>query len=223
MKGQTEKKIYWWQTLPWILTAIGSLIVAVTGLIGVLYQSGLITIGKTSPAQTDKQVVEKPKPIELKQSETTKLSLESSVQKSPSTTPSPVTSIDVLKPITEAFAIITNTAGGQVSVRASTLFVGPDQETKGFQLSNGQTVNFEKIRSVEFLGVERTREFRNYEANAGLPKVRITLWNGQAITSAIQIPFGWAAGLPHFFISGSSDLGDFNIRPWEVKEIRFER
>jgi len=41
----------WWQTLPGVLTATGTLIVAVTGLLGMLHQSGLLRGGSTAGKQ----------------------------------------------------------------------------------------------------------------------------------------------------------------------------
>lgn len=41
----------WWQTLPGVLTATGTLIVAVTGLLGMLHQSGLLGGGSTAGKQ----------------------------------------------------------------------------------------------------------------------------------------------------------------------------
>lgn len=223
------KTVNWWQTLPGILTSIGGVIVAISSLIGVLYQAGLID-GKSQAPQATKPILEKQSAL---QTEPSALSLENSTHKLPATPPpsatthpevSSVTSasatdVKSLKPMSESVAIITTSAGEQVSLKANTFSAG-GEKTKGLQLSSGQTVNFEKIKSIEFLGVERTEQFRSYEDSAGLPKIRITLWEGQTITSIMVDAFGHT---PSFFLYGSSGLGDFQIRPWEVKEIRFER
>ncbi|WP_432721838.1 hypothetical protein R0381_002066 [Jeongeupia wiesaeckerbachi] len=47
-KAMDEEKGSWWKTLPSILTGIVGVIVAVSGLIGVLSQSGLVG-GKADP------------------------------------------------------------------------------------------------------------------------------------------------------------------------------
>jgi hypothetical protein len=220
MDKDQEKSLSWWQTLPGILTAVGGVIVAMTGLIGALYQAGLIggqghdliTTGLDKVVPSTQKVpssspAPQPKP---------------SVLPLPITPSEPPSNVASLKPMSESFAVITTTAGEQVSVKANSLYLGPDNDAKGLPLSNGQTVNFDKIKSIELLGVERTDDFKNYEESAGLPKVRITLWNGKTITGIVMIPFA-PFGMPHFFLNGSGELGDFRLRPWKVKNVQFER
>lgn len=222
MQKDQEKSQSWWQTLQGILTATGAVIVAITGLIGALYQAGIIG-GKThettsGTVQTVPETKSQSGSVSAQQPQSSQHTLPAKTVKASTNENSlpPVTR----KPMSESLAIITTDAGARVHVNANTLYVGYNDDLKGLPLSNGLTVNFDKIKFFEVLGVNRTDEFSTYEEGAGWPKVRITLWSEETITGEVTESFLY---LPHFFLYGSSDLGDFRIRPWQIQNVRFER
>lgn len=126
------------------------------------------------------------------------------------------------RPMSASQVVFTTTSGETAVVDASTLYIGFGKDNKALPLTNGQEVTFEKIRSVEVLGVKRTDLFKSYEDSAGQPEVRILLLNGGTVTGTVAVP-GGIHGTAHFFFNGASDLGEFRIRPWQVEEISFER
>lgn len=114
----------WWQTLPGIATAIAALLTAVAGLLGVLYQTGVL--GEDGPVTTQG-------PIE-------------------SSRPGTVSVSAPVKPWNSTVAVITGLDGTVTEIRADTLRLCFSDQ--GLQLQSGQNVPFNKMRSFEILSVD---------------------------------------------------------------------
>ena len=71
------------------------------------------------------------------------------------------------------------------------------------QLRSGQSIAFEKMRSIDFLGAPDSDEY-----------IRVTLLDGRKIEGAI---------MPGERIAGESDLGPFSTAVTNLKQVVFER
>jgi hypothetical protein len=112
-----------------------------------------------------------------------------------------------LKPWAEADAIITSRDGIMTRVRAETLSY-VISVVHSFDLSSGQTVDFEKMRSFEILTAD-PEESSNSKAT-----VLITLLDGRTITDKINSGYGYD-------IFGYNDLGRFSIKLQNLKRVEF--
>lgn len=71
------------------------------------------------------------------------------------------------------------------------------------QLRSGQSIAFEKMKSIDFLGAPDSDE-----------NIRVTLLDGRKIEGAI---------MPGERIAGESDLGPFSTAVTNLKQVVFER
>lgn len=230
MQEKTRTAKSWWQTLPGVLTAISGIIAALTGLIGVLIQAGLL--GETG-ARVPTEPHAPPLPAEQVAAVGTQppsspvpgrpLSAEADdTRAGPENTAGPDPAALDPRPIREAKAVLTTLTGETAMIEARSLYLGFSKDRKTLPLTNGQSVDFDKIRVIEVTGIAHTDLFEAYPDEAGQPEVRILLLTGETLTGTVAVPNG-PLGTPYFFFSGTSAAGGFRIRPWEVAEIRFER
>jgi hypothetical protein len=227
MQDKTENPKTWWQTLPGILTAVSGVIVALSGLIGVLIQAGL-----AGPDGTEALVAQDtlPPPVVAvprkspEPASTTPVvqavARDAESSEGPPGRSTPAAPVVDPKPMKESEAVFTTIRGETARVDAASLFLGYDRDDKTLPLTSGQFVDFDKMRGLEVLSVTHTDRYKRYPDDAGELTVRIQLLNGQTITGTVALPDG---GLQYFFFSATGSLGDFRIRPWEVSAIRFER
>jgi len=156
-----QKPPIWWQTLPGILTATAAIITAVSGLLVVLFQQGVIG-RKNEVAPSSRTEAHSP-----------------SAQRSNSTAADSNTRPGgALKTWAESEAVITTTDGAVTTLRAETLSncISVDHE---FTLSSGQVVAFEKMRSFEVL---RADPLDAPNARAAL---LVTLLDGKTIKDSV--------------------------------------
>jgi hypothetical protein len=178
--AEPEKKQNFWMTLPGVLTGIAAVLTAATGLLVVMYPHGFAGSKDGRPAAV-------------------------SPHDAPATAPNGVGETS-----THASAVARQQ-------KPTVLVVGKDgTETRVFlnsfrdsysgeaiQLKNGQSIPFDKIRSIDFL------QTHDYEQD-----VRVTLTDGRAPEGTIM------SGEQ---MTGDTDIGPFSISVKSLKRILFER
>jgi hypothetical protein len=176
--AEAEKKKGFWTTLPGILTGVAALLTALTGLLVVMYPHG-VGESKESPGTAVGAGVESPKPA------------------------------------TEGRSSAPAAGATQGKQKPTVLVVGKDgTETRVFrnsfrdsysgeaiQLKNGQSIPFDKVKSIDFLDVHE------YERD-----LRVTLTDGRVVEGAIM------SGEQ---ITGDTDIGPFSISVKSLKQIVF--
>lgn len=153
----------WWQTLPGVLTALAGFVTAVSGLIALLYQNGLLGHKGDAAAATEAAA---------------SASVGVSVGASASVPPAP-TPPQAQKPWSEATAVVVGRDGSQTRLRAESfsncISVGHD-----LTLTSGQTVLFERMASFE---VQRADDHTSPNPKAHL---LITLLDGTAVPGTVE-------------------------------------
>ncbi len=161
--ADNHKPQSWWQTLPGILTGAAAAITAVTGLLAILVQQGVIG-GKDKSASPSR--VEAPSP-----SGTQRIS---NVPASDPTTHSK----DSPKTWAETEAIITASDGTATTIRAETLS-NCISVHHALDLASGQSIAFEKMRRFDVLNADA-----RFAANSRAAVV-ITLLDGRTIKDSV--------------------------------------
>ena len=151
----------WWQTLPGVLTATAAILTAVTGLLAILFQYGIIG-GKPNAV---------PSPAAPVHSPGTKTPEAASVP----ATPAPAG----IKPWSTSDVVITTRDGVTTTLRAETLSncISPSHE---LTTGSGQDIPFEKMKSVEVLRADPV-----HAPNAKATIV-ITLLDGRKIEDRVN-------------------------------------
>jgi hypothetical protein len=178
--AEPDKKQNFWTTLPGFLTGIAAVLTAVTGLLVVLYPHGFSGSKEGRPATVSREDGAATAPSGVGESSTHDSAMPR--QQKP-------TVLVVGKDGTESRVF-------QNSFRDS-------YSGEAIQLKNGQSIRFDKIRSVDFL------ETHDYEQD-----VRVTLTDGRALEGAIM------SGEQ---MTGDTDIGPFSISVKSLKRILFER
>lgn len=170
-----------WKTLPGVLTAIAALLTAIAGLYGIFGHR---------PTAADKSVV--PGPVKPGARE-------------PQPEPSPAS---VANDRADATAVITESDGSVLTVRANSVRWTPGATPEEIGLNNGQSVPIGKIKTIDVLKVEDA-------ATA----IRITLVDGRTIEGSVtggRVDFGTR-------FEGESDVGKVSVRVSLVRRIAFQR
>ena len=178
--AEPDKKQNFWTTLPGFLTGIAAVLTAVTGLLVVLYPHGFSGSKEGHPTAVSREDAAATAPSGVGESSTHASAMPR--QQKP-------TVLVVGKDGTESRVF-------QNSFRDS-------YSGEALQLKNGQSIRFDKIRSVDFL------ETHDYEQD-----VRVTLTDGRALDGAIM------SGEQ---MTGDTDIGPFSISVKSLKRILFER
>jgi len=184
----------WWQTLPGVLTALAGFITAVSGLIALLYQNGLLGHKGDASAATQASAgasVSNP-------SHTPPKAL-------PEATANPTPQAH--KPWSEATAVVVGRDGRETRLRAESfsncISVGHD-----LTLTSGQTILFERMASIE---VQRADDHTSPSPKAHL---QITLLDGTTVPGEVEA---------NCDLFGHNDLGRFTTYFDQIRMVRFER
>jgi hypothetical protein len=176
--AESEKKQSFWMTLPGFLTGIAAVLTAVTGLLVVMYPHGFAGPKDRPPVG----------------SATEPAQAASSAAGVPGASAAPAA---------RQRSTVLVTAKDGTETRVSLNSFRDSYSGEAVQLKNGQSIPFDKIRSVDFL------EVHEYEQD-----VRVTLMDGRALDGAIM------SGEQ---MTGDTDIGPFSISVKSLKRILFER
>jgi len=183
--AEADKKQSFWTTLPGILTGVAALLTAVTGLLVIAYPHGFAG-GKENP------------PAAAGTAAGTMGAVSPATGSSPALTPSAPSHGQ------KATVLVTGKDGTQ-----TTVFLNGFKHwftDDALELKSGQSIPFDKIRSIDFLTVH---EFQR--------DVRVTLTDGRILDGAIE------CGLSEDGFKGETDIGTFTISVVNLKRISFER
>jgi hypothetical protein len=169
-----------WTTLPGVLTGIAALLTAATGFLVVLYPHGCGGAKESAAARSG-----------IERASTTPVDAGSS---SASTGSSP-------QQRKKATVLVTGKDGTATRVFLQSL--RDSYSGEAIELKNGQSIPFDKIRSIDFLDV-----------NDYAQDVRVTLTDGRAVEGAIM------SGEQ---ITGATDIGPFSISVKKLSRVLFER
>jgi hypothetical protein len=183
--AEPEKKQNFWTTLPGLLTGIAAVLTAVTGLLVVMYPHGFAGSKDGRPAAVSPQ--------------------DASVAAAKGAGESPTHASETGRQETgrEGKPTVLVVGKDGTESRLSLNSFRDSYSGEAIQLKNGQAIQFDKIRSVDFL------ETHDYEQ-----EVRVTLMDGRAVEGAIM------SGEQ---MTGDSDIGPFSISVKSLKRILFER
>jgi hypothetical protein len=176
--AESEKKQSFWMTLPGFLTGIAAVLTAVTGLLVVMYPHGFAGPKDRPPVG----------------SATEPAQAASSAAGVPGASAAPAA---------RQRSTVLVTAKDGTETRVSLNSFRDSYSGEAVQLKNGQSIPFDKIRSVDFL------ETHDYEED-----VRVTLMDGRALDGAIM------SGEQ---MTGDTDIGPFSISVKSLKRILFEQ
>jgi hypothetical protein len=176
--AESEKKQSFWMTLPGFLTGIAAVLTAVTGLLVVMYPHGFAGPKDRPPVG----------------SATEPAQAASSAAGVPGASAAPAA---------RQRSTVLVTAKDGTETRVSLNSFRDSYSGEAVQLKNGQSIPFDKIRSVDFL------ETHDYEQD-----VRVTLTDGRALEGAIM------SGEQ---MTGDTDIGPFSISVKSLKRILFEQ
>jgi hypothetical protein len=178
--AEPEKKQNFWTTLPGVLTGVAALLTAATGLLVVLYPHGFAGSKDDHPVAVSPQNAAATAPDAMGETSTHASAMPRQQKR---------TVLVVGKDGTETRVFLN-------SFRDS-------YSGEAIQLKNGQSIPFDKIRSIDFL------QTNDYEQD-----VRVTLTDGRALEGTIM------SGEQ---MTGDTDIGPFSISVKSLKRILFER
>ena len=183
-----------WQTVPGVITAVAALITALGGLLGVLIQNDVISLGsrpgQSSPVQ----------PVASTAAEPTGQPTPSGTVKGSSAP----TETGGLIPWDMATALLVRDDGTTTTVKAQTVSLACDTGTLKFE--NGQTVSLDLVDSVRFDTVYLETATADGE---------VTLLDGHSLTDPI---YTWNCP-----ITGTNELGTVSIDLNDIERIAFQR
>jgi hypothetical protein len=150
----------WWQTLPGVLTAMAAILTAVTGLLALLFQYGVLGGKRDAPA-------------------TSAPTHSSGVTKPDTPSSAPASASGTTKPWSRSDVVITTKNGVTTTLRAETLSncISPSHE---LTIGSGQDIPFEKMKSFEVLRADPA------QAPNAQATVLITLLDGRKIEDTVK-------------------------------------
>jgi hypothetical protein len=180
--GEPEGKQSFWSTIPGILTGIAALLTAITGLF-------LAFNHQQSPTSSNEHSTSTASSGPIAGA-----SLPASPGPQPATAQTPAAKQSVT---------LTSRAGDvtQLSLKS----FRHNYTDNAIELTSGQTIAFEKIRTISFLTVNGD----DHQVD-----VQVTLTDGRTVGGALKTNYAF---------KGESDLGPFNIFVQDVKQIVFSR
>jgi len=176
------KKQSFWTTLPGILTGIAALLTAVTGLLVITYPHGFAGGKESTPSAVGSYAGAGVAPA-------------AGGGFSPASAPSATPQRQ------EATVLVTAKDG-----TATRLFLKNFKHNyydEAIELKSGQSISFDKIKSIDFLTVH------DYQMD-----VKVTLTDGRALDGALATGYAF---------KGETDIGPFTIQVVNLKQILFER
>ena len=190
--SEEPRKQEFWTTLPGILTGVGALITAITGLILGLNQHGVLGSRQVPPGKAEP-------------SDMAAQPIRSEVPGQPGVFTERGPGRAHPGKSAGATVLITAIDGTVTTVFADSLRQIREWD-KSLHLLSGQTIRFDKIKRVEIVGV--------HEEDA---KVRITLSDDRILEGSV------GSGSSTLGFHGENDLGVFDIRMEQLKQIVFRR
>jgi len=187
MTDEPEKKQHWWQGLPGVITAVAALLTAVGGVLALLFQYGVLGGGDE---QSSGNV------------------LPTSSQSGTSSSTRASSNVANGKSWSDATATFITNDGTMTEVRAETVRYCISAGAATVDLSNGQSVPFEKMTS---LAVERSDD---QFAPDGKADLIVSLVDGRSVKGAV------GSGCDFF---GHNDLGRYSVYPHRLHRIDFQR
>jgi hypothetical protein len=178
--AEPDKRQSFWTTLPGFLTGIAALLTAVTGLLVVMYPHGLAGSKDGRPVAVSPQ---------------------DAAASAPSAAGDTSTHASAMPRQQKPTVLVVGKDGTETRVFLNSF--RDSYSGEAIQLKNGQSIPFDKIRSIDFL------ETHDYEQD-----VRVTLTDGRALEGAIM------SGEQ---MTGDTDVGPFSISVKSLKRILFER
>ena len=189
-----KKEPGFWSTLPGILTGVAAVLTAVTGLVVGIYQ---YSAPGSKPDSAGRPAAGDP----LTPAGAAEVSRPAEAAHPAEASPSAGASSEGGR----ATVTITSRDGAATPVFADSLRQIREWD-KSLHLLNGQTVVFDRIKTIEVTNV--------YEDQA---KVRITLVDGRAIEGSV------ASGSSTFGFHGENDLGVLDVPMDQLKRIEFRK
>lgn len=188
--AETDKKQSFWTTLPGILTGFAALLTAVTGSLVALYPHGC------SGSQDNAAVSRGDAPMTPTNPHT-----QGTARETPSpTTEGKITATPKTHPKQQATVRVISRAGEVKELfRRSLRYNGLEE----IDLTDGQTIPFEKISLIDFLIVMGDKT-----------DVRVTLTDGRTLEGSL-----WTGNL----FDGVTDVGPFSTPVGKLKQIVIER
>lgn len=178
----TEKGF--WHTAPGMITAVAALITALGGVLGILVQNDIIGGDASREVGDAPQVAADDRP--------------------PQSSQAPATGTPEHVPWAEATATLLRQDGTTATVKAPTVSLACGTEILTFE--NGQRVNLDLVRSIEFSAI--------YTENSSADAV-VTMLDGRALTDPIHT---WNCP-----VGGSNELGPLTVELEDIKRIDFDR
>ena len=175
---ELEKKQNFWTTMPGILTGLAALLTAATGL--------WVAMGPHDKPTPDEHPAAVSAPM---QASAPGAAQSAAAQQSPAANAAPMVAKD---------SVIVTSRNGEVTRLAVKSF-RHGVAGKAIELTSGQTVPFEKIRSIDFETV----------SNSEVP-VNVMLTDGRAIAGSLST---------NAIFEGENDIGPFSIYVSNVKRI----
>jgi hypothetical protein len=182
--AESENKPNFWTTIPGLLTGVAAVLTAVTGFLVVVHPHGFDGPKDGSQAAVSSNNVAR-----------------DAAKTSPNAVGETPTSGSAMPRQQKPTALVLGKDGTETRVFLNTFRDSYSGET--IQLKNGQSIPFEKIKSVDFLDVHEYEE-----------DVRVTLTDGRALEGTI---------MSGERITGDTDVGAFSISVKSLKRISFER
>lgn len=182
-----------WQTVPGVITAVAALITALGGVLGILAQNDLL--GRGGDAQ---------------ESDTTQGATgqpggeDTDPAASGAAAGGPSTDASTLIPWGQATATLVRQDGTSVVVKAPTVGLACDTERLVFE--NGQHMELEDVRSIEFNAI--------YMENSSADAV-VTLLDGRQMEDPVHT---WNCP-----VTGTNELGSLDIELNDIQRIEFHR
>jgi hypothetical protein len=171
-----------WSTVPGILTGVAAFITAVTGL--------WIAIGSHKP-----DAAEQPAPAVVTAPKASTPAATSAGSPSPAATQ--------VTPSAPGSVTVTARDGNVTKLEVKTFL--HNYTDSSVQMASGQTIPFEKIRTIDFLTVHPDQY---------VVDVSITLMDGRTVAGGLKTNYAF---------KGENDLGPFTIFVQDVKQISFNR
>ena len=160
--AESRKSTSWWQTLPGFLTALATILTAITGLAALLFQNGVFG------GKGDVAVRAQPSPQHYA----------SSVQASERT--SPVASrAEPTKSWSDATAVVANQDGTTTRLRAASLS-NCISVAHDIQLEAGQSIPFEKMSGIEVLQAD------DHTSPSPKAKLEVKLLDGTVVSGTVE-------------------------------------
>ena len=172
-----------WTTIPGILTGVAALVTAATGL-------WIAIAPHEHPGEAKHAPLAAP-PVQS-----------SAPGSAPPTSTQQQSAATVATPEAKSSVVVTSRAGDVTRLSPKT-FVH-NYSDKAIELTSGQTIAFEKIKTIDFLEVHPDERAVD---------VKVTLTDGRTVGGAMKKDYAF---------NGESDLGPFHIWVQDVKQIAFQ-